>query len=376
MILAEGCKVFTEDGFTPIEYLEGKAVDINCLPYSDMCSPLKYCKGTLLEPMVQTCFITKSIRSNSQGFVSFPLYRTTNFLSCNLTLYSRVRGPQPFAFLNTIDSTETTAPLLVRNIIIADAFKKYGVYSEDYDIAVRGIGRYVDNFYNLYNKEQVNDTEDIGYKFILRTDINSRFLQEKISKNTFLPVWKYYDDSYLRVFYTKAIPCLEEPLKALSHLTGFIFSSEEDYFKLYFTRLDTNKLDTFMPSQYKNIKSISKKRSFLDYNLTKYYKKDRNKDIKDFNINVAHKSVDFNKRIPRVVNHRINNYYEDMWEIALQLVPLKDRSAIYWNAPYINLPLEYFKDVQWYELHSATPRLVYVESPSGLLFLVSTIGEI
>ena len=376
MLLAKGCKVFTENGFTPVECLEGKTVEINCLPYSDMCSPLQYCTGVLQEAVKQNCFITKSIASNSSGFISFPLYKTTNFLCCNLTYYNRIKNPQPFTFLNTINSLNTTAPLLVRNMVVHTDFKKYGVYHDQYELAVNGIGSYLELFYQLYNSKLKEDPYQSAYKFILQTDIQSRFLQNKISKNTFLPKWDYTDNEYLREYYTPIVPYLIEPLKALSHLTGFIFSVEDDFFKLYFTRLNTDRIDTFMPSQYKNIKSIIKKRSFLNRNLSEFFKKERDASIEDYNTLITHKSIDFHKNSSRVVRHRLKNYYEDTWEVGLQLVPLKDRSAIYWNSPYINLPLEYFKDTQWYNLNSATPRLVYVESPSGLLFLVSTIGEI
>lgn len=374
MLLAAGCKVFTNEGFISIEHLDGKAVEVNCLPYSDVCAPLNYCTGVMQTADIQLCSVHKSIISNSIGYISFPLYRTTNFLCCSLTMYSKAKNPQPFAFLNTIDSLQTTAPLLVRNMVVNDSFKKYKVYDEQYNTAILSIGECLEALYTLYSGQVVTKPSQTGYKFILQTEIKSAFLKEKISKNTALPSWKYIDSPYLREYSITSIPEIAEQLKALSHLTGFIFSDEGNLFKLYFTRLDTDRFGEFMPSQLKNIRSISKKRKFFSYRLSKFFKRDRDKDIENFNIITTIKSVDFNKNSSRVIPHRIHNYFEDTWEVALKLVPLKDRSSIYWDAPYINLPLEYFKNVQWYELYSATPKLVYVESPTGLLFLVSTLG--
>jgi len=373
LILAEGCKVFTKEGFTPIEQLEGKTVEINCLPYTDIATPLKYCNGHLQEAISQTCNIYKSGKSSSTGFISFPLYRTTNFLCCNLNMYSRMKNTQAFSFLNTIDSIHTTAPLLVRNMTLHPDFIKYKVYDDQYETAVNGVSEYLYYFTELYNGN-ITMSIDNGFKFILQTELNSRFLNDKISRNTLLPLWKYSDNIYLREYFIKAVPEMKDALIALSHISGFIFSVEDDLFKLYFTRFDTDKIEGFMPSQLKNINSITKKRKFLQYDLNKFFKREENKAARKYTEKLVHKSIDFHKNISRVVSSRLENYYEDMREVALRVIPLPDRSSIYWNAPYINLPLEYFSEVEWFELHSATPRLVYVESPSGLLFIVSTLG--
>jgi hypothetical protein len=59
---------------------------------------------------------------------------------------------------------------------------------------------------------------------------------------------------------------------------------------------------------------------------------------------------------------------------CFRIIPLKDRKATILFPKSCWLPLSFFENITWYEVYSATPKLLFVESPSGLLFIMSTIG--
>ena len=75
MLIPAGSKLFTRNGFEPVESLEGKAVEVSSLPYYDTQIFLK--EGA--EP--QSVFVEKAHSSPSSGFEGMPMHPTTNFIA-------------------------------------------------------------------------------------------------------------------------------------------------------------------------------------------------------------------------------------------------------------------------------------------------------
>lgn len=381
MIVPAGARLLTSKGFTPVEALEGETVHINCLPYFDIIPA--YCAGNGYtekgcEPVSQEVTVCKHSIESSAGFQNFPVHRLTNYLCCTIPDFRRRLPQQTWAFLNSFNSKATTAPLTIKNIQVAEDMVEYDHKHKLYNDCISSLNYYADTFIKMLEQStSIPPLENNAHQFILKTEVNNRSLYFKIFKNCRLPKWKFYDSDNVRVYFTKELPMFTEPLKALSHISGMVFSVSEGLFKLYFTRTSSDLLGESMMMNFKKYNEVSSKYTRTEQNIKQYVElKGTNpnfKAIHDFFQRAVLHSLDFRK-LSQTIIQKVNNKTRILHEINFRLLPLPDRNALYLDSPFTDIPVAFFPDTQWYFVHSATPRLAYVEAEDGVLYLLSTIG--
>ena len=81
------------------------------------------------------------------------------------------------------------------------------------------------------------------------------------------------------------------------------------------------------------------------------------------------------EKVPSTLFHFLTSFrWLDTAPLAFKMYPLTERKATIIGAYGCWIPPEYFENIQWYHIHSATPKLIVTQSVGGTLLYLSTLG--
>lgn len=371
MLISEGCKLLTEKGFRPIETFDRKAVKVSSLPYFDMINTL------LHDPVIQEVFVEKAESSPSSGLEGMPLHKTTNYLCASPYTEKNIDLKESSYFLNTIQTNHAGSPAIIPNICTPKEWVTFGYKSKDYEDAVNGIAYYADAFNAIMN----NNLDEINYSgvhenfnFILKTDVNVYKVIRRATKGTRYPRWKYVDYENTRMYFTDNLyPNLNNALVSISHLIHYQFSVHDNKLKIYIPTFDLDKVSNKTITDFPRVLGVNAKRKFRNRMLAEEYNKELFEKISKVYKLMLTKGC-YPGYVPSIAKNNMDIVQMMYLPVFLRTIPLQERKATIVFPKSCWLPLSFFDNVNWYNVYSATPRLLFVESPSGILFVVSTIG--
>lgn len=372
MLLAEGCKLLTRDGFRPVESFDGKAVEVSSLPYYDMINIL------LHAPEGQEVTVSKKEVSHTSGLEGMPLHRTTNFLCTSPYDEKDCDLMESAYFLNTMQTYHAGAPAIVTNNIMPENWIEYDYKHPDYQTAVDGIAYYAEG-YSQISKDCLDEIEYGGehknYDFILKTDVSVYKAIRWAVRRGRQPSWKFVDYKNTRMYFTDIDnPDLARAFATLGHLIRYQISYHDGKLKLYLPTLDLDKVGKRTLTDLTKVLLINAKRKFRNRML----QEDFGFTSLEFLGPVMKKMLSagcYPGYVPSLARQHMDTVQMMYLPVCFRIAPLyPGRKATIVFPKSCWFPLSYFENVQWYEVYSATPKLLFVEAPSGLLFIVSTIG--
>ncbi len=371
MLVAEGCKLYTRDGFRPVESFDGKAVEVSSLPYFDMVNSL------LHDPEPQEVYIEKKHTSSSSGLEGMPLHKSTNYLCASPYNEKDVDLLESAFFLNTIQTNHAGSPAIVPTTCVPKSWVDYTYKHKDYKEAVSGVMYYAAAF----NQIMSNNLDEIEYSgshnlcdFLLKTDVNVYKIVRLATKNARWPEWKFIDYDNTRLYFTEnTYPELNNALISISHLIRYPFSVHDNKLKVYLPTLNLDKISKRTVTDFPRVLAINAKRKFRNKMLADTFnRKQVDRLGKDYRAMLSKGC--YPGYIPSIAKYQMDIVQMMYLPPCFRIIPLKDRKATILFPKSCWLPLSFFENVTWYEVYSATPKLLFVESPSGLLFIMSTIG--
>jgi len=371
MFLPKGSKLYTRQGFTPIEQIEGKAVEVSSLPYYDMLNSL------LHDPVPQTITINYSHSEPSSGLEGMPMHRTTNFLCSTPYSEAFVDREESAYFLNTMQSYHVGCGAIVTNNFVPTSWLDYTYINPNYEEAVNGVAYYAAALNQLMHggldEIEYQGTHD-NTEFISKTDVNVYQMLRVATKRGRWPDWKFVDYDNTRMYFTNnEYPSLNKALIAISHLIRYPLNIHDGKLKLYLPIINLDKVGHRTVADFLKVLGINAKRKRMNADISKHLNKDSfvllSTTFKDMFCKGA-----FPGKVPSVAKSNMDTVQMMNLPINLRTIPVKGRVASITFPKSCWFPMEFFENVEWYNLHSATPKLLFVEAPTGLLFIISTIG--
>lgn len=372
MLVPAGLKVYTYDGYIPIEALEGKAAEISSLPYHD----LQHSIGSTEPQLVK---VTKAHSGPATGIEGMPLHPATNFLASVPSVEDSIDLVDSAYFLNSIQTYHVGVPACVTGVRVCPAqWLHYTVGPDRHRDAMAGIRYYAEGLNQaLLDKLDLDaySGEHTNIKFMSTTDIYAITTARIVLKDTHLIQWKFIDYPHTRVYYKEGIEeSLARAFCKVGHLIGESFAYHDGKLKWYLPTVDTDKIDKSPLSHFPAYSGVRARRTRM---------MDRLNNRKTTFLSGYPLWEDARKmftkgcwpgKLPSVAPYIISNSSMMKLPSRLKTIPLSNRKATISVVKGRWIPLEYFNSVQWYNIYSATPKLVFVESESGMLFVLSTIG--
>lgn len=374
MLLPAGSKLLTQNGFEPVEKFEGKSVLVSSFPYFDMSWSTW---GVRAE--VQEVYVEKSNCSNSTGIEGMPMHPTTNFLATSPYTERVIDLTDSAYFLNTMHTYSSGVPALLNAAeIVPYEWLRYVPNKPNYKTATSGTVYFAEIFGKLVSAEfdGLEDTNDNDGSFMLFTEMNKLILFQLAN---IIYTDKYVDYKNTRVYMIdNCPPDLVSAMLIVGFLLRLLVSYTNNVLKVYVPLINLDRVGSMQMIDFKKAASIYKKRKALNVELDRYF--DANTQFKN-KINAMFSRTNNMARgawyepIPAIIKRLSDSFYTiDIMPICYRASYLKDRKSTIYSPKGCWMPLAYFENIQWYSIHSATPKLLPVQSPGGTVFYISTIG--
>lgn len=372
MLIPSGSKLFTRNGFEPVESLEGKAVEVSSLPYYDTQIFLQGAS----EP--QSVFIEKAHSSPSGGFEGMPMHPTTNFLAATPYTEKNIDLIDSSYFLNTIQTYHAGNPAILGVRVCPPEWIEYSIHTQGYSDAVSGLVYYATGLGELL----VNKLDEVEYsgehtntQFILLTEANRARMFREVYGEGRWPTWKFIDYKNTRMYFCDGVTKnLGLAFCRISHFVQMMLIQHAGKMKLYTPTFDPNKIDKMPISHFTAMYGIRNKRRNMNADLAKYFDSSHYKG--NLSSNAANMIADgcWPGPLSNQVKYLASVIQTPLLPLNFRTIPMNDGVVTVANPKSCWIPLESFDNVQWYNVYSATPKLVFVEAETGMLLLLSTIG--
>lgn len=374
MLLPAGSKLLTQNGFEPVEMFEGKSVLVSSFPYFDMAWSTYDVKAE-----VQEVYVERADCSSSTGTEGMPMHPTTNFLASSPYTEKVVDLADSAYFLNTMHTYGSGVPAIItKPEIVPEEWLRYRPNKPNYKEATSGTVYFSELFGKLMSGtfEGTEGANDNDGSFMLFTEISKTilFTLSKIEYSC-----KYVDYTNTRLYIVdNCPPDLVNALLLVGFLMKLMVVYSDNLLKVYIPTINLNKIGSTQLIDFRKAASIYRKRKVLNKELTKKF--NNAKSIKDRVRSHYQKAASMMRgvwydKVPSIITTLVDSFAKiDILPIYYRASYLQDRKSTIYSAKGCWLPPAYFENVQWYLTHSATPKLLPVQSPGGTVFYISTIG--